>query len=100
MPFENRGITATSVEQYQKCQQYLERLNSLVETNQKIPVRIAPFLLGQGIVVIPESGKIRIIHVNPAPDAIFSIEFNVEKKEIAIRAQSGEMYVIKMEAIS
>lgn len=100
MPFKNAGITATTVETFQRCEQALERLNSMIQTmnGKEISVKIAPCILGTGITITPTFGKIDALRIRPSAKDEFWVDYEVEKKYISIRAADSEIYTIHLEA--
>ena len=99
MPFVANTITAKSVEQFKRLEESLTHLNTLVQTlnNKNIEVRVSS-LFGMGATVEPTYGKIVELRIHPDAVKEFWVDYNVEKKEISIRAKPDVVYTIKMES--
>jgi hypothetical protein len=102
MPFKNGGITATTVEEFQKCEKWLEDLNAMIQTmnGKEVAVNIVRCIIGGGIIITPTRlGRIEGLRVIPPADNSdgFWVDYEPGKKRVSIRTKEA-IYIINLEA--
>lgn len=99
MALINGGITAKSIEEFQRCEDGLAHLNSLVQTlnNKDIAVEVRSAAIGGGVTVAPLTIKISSLRIKPDSQGGFWVDFDLEKQLVSIRAGDNLVHLIYLE---